>query len=989
MRRGRRHRRRPVRGSARRGGRRRGSPTCSCCATPSRCARSTLHAAPWLGTFIAPRIDPRARVRPQPIGPVCDARGVDPLVVIALALARAGGRPRRAPGGARGSSPARATRAGRGACEQARDARRRQPRGGGRAPRSRDALPRGDRAAACSSSTRTCASRAPTRPPTRCWAGRPRYARRPDRHGGVPRHDRRGGRAHGPGRRIGGDRDPPRRPGRHGPRRPRPARRRAAGAWLVLEDVSELRRLQRIRTEFIDNLSHELRTPLTTVSLLAETLTREADAAGDADPAAGCASGSARSRSRPATSSRWSTSCSTCRASRAAARSSWSTASTSARSPSSRPSGCACSPSARASTSTVDEPEPAAGPGRRRAARPGRRQPRPQRGQVQPGRRRSSRSGVRPGATTVVVVGRGPRGRHPAGRPGPRLRALLQGRSGAPASGARRRHGARPGHRPPRRRAATAAASGSSRRRASGSTFSFALPDRLTPDRAEEARGPPARRDAEHPQPGRPLAGAAAAHPRRHGGAPAGPARAPGGRLRHAAGPPHRGGGRGALRAAPGLGRPAGVRQQPARPGAARRRPASSGWTSGSSASAHRAVVALPGRRDRPRRRDPPPPPRSRRRPRATSRPASCSTGSTTRRRPTRRSSSATSTPSRPSRPTRGWSRRASGRPTLRPTATEPAVTWPSGLQAPAMDTDGDPGCLDYIWVRGAVRVAVVPPRVRPTRPGGPDALPERPPRASRTRLEIGVGSGVPVGPSGWPIAATGGTAPENTLAALTAALAIAACDGVEFDVRTLGRRRAGPPPRRDAGAGRRAGRSDRRAADRRGARATSASRPWPTSWPRAAGARSSTSSSRATPGPAVVEVLAAGRGPDLDRAPSSSFDAGGARADRRAGTGLAALAQHAGTWNRRRSRWRSSSAASAIARGVAVRSTRTPCGARPAAGLDARGLDGPRPTRRSTGSPVSACSRSASRRRRSTADRPADATRGARVATPDRARDR
>ena len=32
-------------------------------------------------------------------------------------------------------------------------------------------------------------------------------------------------------------------------------------------------------------------------------------------------------------------------------------------------------------------------------------------------------------------------------------------------------------------------------------------------------------------------------------------------------------------------------------------------------------------------------------------------------------------------------------------------VTWPSGLQAPGMDTDGDPGCLDYVWVRGAVRV--------------------------------------------------------------------------------------------------------------------------------------------------------------------------------------------------------------------------------------------------------------------------------------------
>ncbi len=36
---------------------------------------------------------------------------------------------------------------------------------------------------------------------------------------------------------------------------------------------------------------------------------------------------------------------------------------------------------------------------------------------------------------------------------------------------------------------------------------------------------------------------------------------------------------------------------------------------------------------------------------------------------------------------------------------TEPAVTWPSGLQAPAMDTDGSPECLDYIWVRGAIVV--------------------------------------------------------------------------------------------------------------------------------------------------------------------------------------------------------------------------------------------------------------------------------------------
>ncbi|MEO8208334.1 MAG: ATP-binding protein [Chloroflexota bacterium] len=56
------------------------------------------------------------------------------------------------------------------------------------------------------------------------------------------------------------------------------------GIWIVLEDVAELRRLQRIRAEFIDNLSHELRTPITTIGLLAETLGRDAAAAGDAIP---------------------------------------------------------------------------------------------------------------------------------------------------------------------------------------------------------------------------------------------------------------------------------------------------------------------------------------------------------------------------------------------------------------------------------------------------------------------------------------------------------------------------------------------------------------------------------------------------------------------------------------------------------------------------------------------------------------------------------
>ena len=38
---------------------------------------------------------------------------------------------------------------------------------------------------------------------------------------------------------------------------------------------------------------------------------------------------------------------------------------------------------------------------------------------------------------------------------------------------------------------------------------------------------------------------------------------------------------------------------------------------------------------------------------------------------------------------------------------SEPAVTWPSGIQAPGMDTDGDPGCLDYIWLQGPLHASV------------------------------------------------------------------------------------------------------------------------------------------------------------------------------------------------------------------------------------------------------------------------------------------
>jgi endonuclease/exonuclease/phosphatase family metal-dependent hydrolase len=35
----------------------------------------------------------------------------------------------------------------------------------------------------------------------------------------------------------------------------------------------------------------------------------------------------------------------------------------------------------------------------------------------------------------------------------------------------------------------------------------------------------------------------------------------------------------------------------------------------------------------------------------------------------------------------------------------EPPLTWPSGIKAPGIDDDGEPGCLDYIWVRGPITV--------------------------------------------------------------------------------------------------------------------------------------------------------------------------------------------------------------------------------------------------------------------------------------------
>lgn len=47
------------------------------------------------------------------------------------------------------------------------------------------------------------------------------------------------------------------------------------GAVAVLRDVTELRRLEQMRTEFVSNVSHELRTPLTSIKGYAETLLDE------------------------------------------------------------------------------------------------------------------------------------------------------------------------------------------------------------------------------------------------------------------------------------------------------------------------------------------------------------------------------------------------------------------------------------------------------------------------------------------------------------------------------------------------------------------------------------------------------------------------------------------------------------------------------------------------------------------------------------------
>jgi two-component system sensor histidine kinase SenX3 len=54
--------------------------------------------------------------------------------------------------------------------------------------------------------------------------------------------------------------------------------RRPLGVIAMIEDVSERRRLEEIRRDFVANVSHELKTPMGALGLLAETLVSEPDA---------------------------------------------------------------------------------------------------------------------------------------------------------------------------------------------------------------------------------------------------------------------------------------------------------------------------------------------------------------------------------------------------------------------------------------------------------------------------------------------------------------------------------------------------------------------------------------------------------------------------------------------------------------------------------------------------------------------------------------
>src|SRR5690606_27188160 len=52
---------------------------------------------------------------------------------------------------------------------------------------------------------------------------------------------------------------------------------RTAGGLVVIDDVTERRRLEAVRRDFVANISHELKTPVGAMALLAETLLDEDD----------------------------------------------------------------------------------------------------------------------------------------------------------------------------------------------------------------------------------------------------------------------------------------------------------------------------------------------------------------------------------------------------------------------------------------------------------------------------------------------------------------------------------------------------------------------------------------------------------------------------------------------------------------------------------------------------------------------------------------
>ncbi len=73
---------------------------------------------------------------------------------------------------------------------------------------------------------------------------------------------------------------PPRDAGAHDHRARRAGRRRRAhGVVLVLHDITELKRADQIRRDFVANVSHELRTPLTAIRGYVEALSE-----GDTSP---------------------------------------------------------------------------------------------------------------------------------------------------------------------------------------------------------------------------------------------------------------------------------------------------------------------------------------------------------------------------------------------------------------------------------------------------------------------------------------------------------------------------------------------------------------------------------------------------------------------------------------------------------------------------------------------------------------------------------